>query len=1365
MATARKCAFAWLLSLCMAVSLTPLPAFADEAISDGGGVALQSEESEPGSAEKASQVFVVQVETLGAQEDDTAWIVDSKDSYSEGDVVVIGYQVSGTAHDGGLSLNGEAFEGGTSGTYEYTVSAADANEANVIVLNAEFMHSPSYADEATPLAAISSTITSNTTWNNGDSIGTSGVTIDATSNAITVVVNGTVNVSGQITVTGSNPVTIKGSSASSKLLLSANLNNASMVKVEPGGNLTMSSLILDGNKGSYRITNTAGSGTLAIANDASLVFVTATKDLQSSITLESGAVLTNSLTSNGTLHFSGQVYIRDGARITNNTSDGYLGMTVIGIQSFQTSATAPGGNPSVEMTGGEISGNVSKFTNAAGAGGIACSGRVAISGGSIVKNRAEKGSSKMAGGVLTMGTGVTISQNVVVLDNQATNTATGATYTSNVNVQTDDTFALDTLGSAADFGVYSQSTPTPSDDVLIATGGKMQDLKYMHSDNVAEAGLLYCDGAKDYSSSGAEVAGHHSSHVAGNVYLSVATNTAALSEAKIGASTYATIGEALAVAKTGDTVEIVLDTVTAVSDATLGKGVTLKDKAGNTYTPTVGAGSAQVDVATNGAVTLKEGGLDCSANAPITVSDGTKSHTVGSAKALTVSAGANGRVGTLATGESVVIDGITYTAAANNTSFPLVGGLSDAQVGTTASVPAGTDASVALGTSAIPIPVSVAKTNAGGVLVTKGDGKTEEGSVKVEKSGDTVSIGSAEYTTAANDTIITVGAQGTATLTAGAVDLDDNEAVILNGILVSNPASSRGDVVKVEKKGDGTATAAVPAGGSVEIDGVTYTNDGASDMVIVIGADGGVDLTGPATADIPANQSDIDINGKLYTTPADGGATVKIGTDGAASLSGGTVVLGTDAANKDIAVAGYVVTNPGPGNLTVVADPADSATISIPSGGNVSATKDSGTEDYRALADTTIVLGKDGKATITEGSVGLEGGKTIVSNGNEVGGVGSTAMTVTPDAAGNTTLHMAQGGEIAVNGKNYTTEGDTTIVVDKDGKFVLGSGSVTLPDDKALTVNGVTVENPAGSGGDEVKVTKNADKTTTATVPVGGIAVIGGVVFTNTSDKPLDIIIGIDGKVQANGSAKVEVPKDREIDLAGTGLTTPDSDAELSLADGNLTLTAGSVGIKDGGEVAVGTTVISNPADSADDVVSVTVAADGSADVEVPSGGRIGMGDSTYTATAEGAGFVLDSKGAASLATGSISLDADKTVATGGHEIKNTSGESVIVKSGDPNADKTTVAMPKGSSITVDGTKYVADEAMVLVINKDGNAVLDEGSVVIEPNKPVVADGNSIANEGTGEVVVTSDTPAGFTTVLVPSSGGVDINGTGFCRR
>lgn len=89
-------------------------------------------------------------------------------------------------------------------------------------------------------------------------------------------------------------------------------------------------------------------------------------------------------------------------------------------------------------------------------------------------------------------------------------------------------------------------------------------------------------------------------------------------QATINGLKYAPIADALAAANPGDTIVIVNKVLTACTDKTLKKGVTIEALDGKTYTATA---DTVLDIAADGSITVKDGVLELSNQAPVKVYD------------------------------------------------------------------------------------------------------------------------------------------------------------------------------------------------------------------------------------------------------------------------------------------------------------------------------------------------------------------------------------------------------------------------------------------------------------------------------------------------------------------------------------------------------------------------------------------------------------------------------------------------------------------------------------------------------------------------------------------------------------------------
>ena len=131
-------------------------------------------------------------------------------------------------------------------------------------------------------------------------------------------------------------------------------------------------------------------------------------------------------------------------------------------------------------------------------------------------------------------------------------------------------------------------------------------------------------------------------------------------EATINGKKYPTVTDALNAAQDSNTITIVKDQVTAANDATLKQGVTLEDRTRQTFKATT---NSVIDVNTNGKMTLKDGKVEASASASLSVEQNGQAYDVTVPdSASTVVAGENGESYVMSeNGGTVKIGDISYT--------------------------------------------------------------------------------------------------------------------------------------------------------------------------------------------------------------------------------------------------------------------------------------------------------------------------------------------------------------------------------------------------------------------------------------------------------------------------------------------------------------------------------------------------------------------------------------------------------------------------------------------------------------------------------------------------------------------------------
>ncbi|MCR4955242.1 MAG: InlB B-repeat-containing protein [Lachnospiraceae bacterium] len=190
-------------------------------------------------------------------------------------------------------------------------------------------------------------------------------------------------------------------------------------------------------------------------------------------------------------------------------------------------------NSTFNMTGGTIENNEPSGSRAGQIPGVIYlhpdwgSNTAKLLGGTISGNQAVYG-----GAIYNASTGsnnkIIIGGDVVLNGNTGTGIDNTGTASSNIYLNTNQyvTFEDDNhLTEGANVGIYTKDTISDSQDVKIATGALKEDAAYIHSDLTENAGVVYCDGKKDWVWNGAEyveLAGEaHHTHEADTLWLSV----------------------------------------------------------------------------------------------------------------------------------------------------------------------------------------------------------------------------------------------------------------------------------------------------------------------------------------------------------------------------------------------------------------------------------------------------------------------------------------------------------------------------------------------------------------------------------------------------------------------------------------------------------------------------------------------------------------------------------------------------------------------------------------------------------------------------------------------------------------------------
>lgn len=395
---------------------------------------------------------------------------------------------------------------------------------------------------------------------------------------------------------------------------------------------------------------------------------------------------------------------------------------------------------------------------------------------------------------------------------------------SNLFLEKNQNIILDSaLTAGANVYVYTAVNPA-DEDVRIATSDNQSiataSLPYFHSDVEASADVRV--GKPELSQS------------TNDVWLS----KDAVKQAKIGNTYYLTVEEAIKAASAGQTVEILEREVTPINEITLPDNVAIKGVNGETYKGVGSSTKIKVDAAGN--VTLLAGKLEVSpstqvTNPAVTVQDGDKNYQVSGQKTYVVEIGSPSTATSTEQG-NVIIDGISYKGKDGAAqTFPMENPFVSNTVpnGCTAELAAAKE--IEVGTAGNS--ETIKNTGAKPITVVKGNKDDADAIATITMSEDSVTeVGGTDYRAKAPNTEIVIGKDGKNELTAGAVELNKDEMIDVPSADGKHSVKNTGNTdITVTAGTDGkSGTISVPKGGSVEIDGVIYTNDGEAPLVVPV---------------------------------------------------------------------------------------------------------------------------------------------------------------------------------------------------------------------------------------------------------------------------------------------------------------------------------------------------------------------------------------------------------------------------------------------------------------------------------------------------------------------------------------------------
>ena len=611
-------------------------------------------------------------------------------------------------------------------------------------------------------------------------------------------------------------------------------------------------------------------------------------------------------------------------------------------------------------------------------------------------------------------------------------------------------------------------------------------------------------------------------------------------------------------------------------------------------------------------------------------------------------------------------------------------------------------------------------TNSGSTITAKGSKLTpvSDGTLK---SGVTLETAKGKFTAKDADATIDVAADGTVTVKSGKAEVTGAVKASIGGKDMSFDGNGKeyvvdtdgkltikdkdasvkadkatftagkdGETFNLSKDNKGNVTATLPEGASVKGD-----------------ATGSGTITGAKSEKNEPTQVTVDKNGNA--TLIKGAASVPAGEKITAKIGDKTF----DISSNKLFTADLTKVPPQVGKL----NKGEKITV-----GGITYTCDSDEDDgwFPIESDKAQLKNNGDKAEVKGGSAA-----TVKL------GTGDTAPSVEVPASntGDTKLTKGQPSTVELGKAGDTFKvGDKTYTAAEDGaKFNIDDeGNVSLAEGAASVAKGDTLD--VVTDGSTVSVT-NPDSNTKA------IKVVAGSPKSSAEVKNGDSVKIGDNTYKAVGEdSKFEFDKDGNVTLA-SGMTELDKDQKV-------------IGGGSGKE-------ITNTGDG-----KITVKANdptGKDTVKVPANGKIKIGDTEYDAGANGATIIAGAD-SNKLTEGSVKLDKPETVSVGGKDtpVKNT-GDKQIEVSADgkvtvpaggeleigtaPNTakitdvtedttfniddtGKTTVDLPAGGSVTINGVTYTDDGS------GNGKLTIDEnGKVTGAENVKVAIDESKLADK------------------------------------
>ena len=774
--------------------------------------------------------------------------------------------------------------------------------------------------------------------------------------------------------------------------------------------------------------------------------------------------------------------------------------------------------------------------------------------------------------------------------------------------------------------------------------------------------------------------------------------------------------------------------------------------------------STKVEVDANGNLTLVEGKGKVTGETTVSVKikdsnnqDKTVSVTVPSGKTYTIDTSDKGKVTTSSIGDTVTVDGITYTSGTTNSTFILDNESArltnnDDKI----SIPSSKTASVTLGngdTPVVVVPSNGTASNTGETTITK---TSTGGTVTISKKDDTFKLGDNIYAAESDNTTFNVDNDGNVKITSGSVKLDFNSSITGNSGKTIKNTSSTSDKVTVTI-GDSKDTVTLPNNGD-KVTIVEKEYEAASDNTTIEVTSSSNKLTsGSVKLD---KEETINVDDFTITNNVDGANAAITVNAGTGSENKGTITIpssGKTAIKRN-------------NNETTIESTSTDSTVTITSSDTLKVklpAKISGVEytNTDSTAEVTIDLSSGNPiVTVPNGTTVKDNNNTITTSDNDVKvskvNDSLTLVSGKGQVTGNVAAKISEDKTV-----NVTVPSDKAVTLDTSDKTVSG-----LEKDATVTVDGITYTSGSDNGSfslENAKLTNDGDK-----------ASIAGSV---TSDKTIAVGDSLSITVPGSDSGKVSITKTTigaTVSLEKSGDTFKVGNNTYTSDHDNTTYTVSNNGdvqvsevykiLKDG-ESYTGSSgkTITNPSGSNNDEIKVTINSP-SANTDtltIPGNGKVKIGDTEYENASSSNDLIIEVTSSDNkITSGSVKLDKNEdikvTVTDGSNDksltIKNTDTSSsnnevvaeAIKGSGDDSSKST-------AKITVSGSGSIAigDKAKITNPNNTNASEIsvgDDGKLSV--NTPINVNGTSYTSDNDSNASLTIDPDTGKVVVTIPTS-------------